>query len=198
MALVDPSDALTYRPGMRLEDRIHYACGLNFMGGWTNTDWFDEKSFPGGVVPPELIGKVYHVDLSSRQPFPDNTFQFAYSEDFIEHLSQKDAITFLFETRRVLRPGGVLRIATPGLIDVMDRHYVGREYEQLAVEHYHCYDRWSHCHFFSHDTLRAVALAAGYRRYQQRIFGVSDHDALRGIDTRADQQEFNIYAEMTK
>lgn len=197
-SLVELDAALVWKPGMPLGHKIHYACGRNVLDGWVNTDYFDTHSYPMGEVPPEIAGKVFHVDLAQRHPFPDNSFQYAYSEDFIEHLLLKDAITFLFEVRRCLKPGGVFRISTPGFNGVFDRHYVGREFEQLATEHYQCFDRWGHLNLFNHETLRIAAHAAGFSRYQERIYGRSDYSELTGLDTRSEQVEFNIYAELTK
>jgi len=197
-ATLAPEQRMLWSAGKPLFEKIHYACGRNAWDGWTNTDSFDPTSYPGGEFPQELAGKIYHVDLSKQQPFPDNTFHYAYCEDFIEHLSQRDSITFLFEARRCLKPGGVLRISTPGLQGVMHRHYYGRRFENLAEEHYHCYDRWGHLHLFSHDTLRAIGLAAGFSRYKEVVFGRSEHPPLNGIDTRIEQIDFNIAAELTK
>lgn len=197
-SLLPPEQRLLWSEGQPLSDKIHYACGRNAWDGWTNTDYFDAQSYPTGEFPADIAGKVYHVDLAKRHPFPDNTFRYAYSEDFIEHLSQKDSITFLFEVRRCLQYGGVLRIATPGIQGVMHRHYYDRQFENLAEEHYHCYDRWGHVHMFSHDTLRAIGMAAGFSRYKEVAFGRSEHAELNGIDTRAQQIDFNILAELTK
>ncbi|MBN8553775.1 MAG: methyltransferase domain-containing protein [Caulobacterales bacterium] len=197
-SLLAPEQRMLWSEGMPLQDRIQYACGRNAWDGWTNTDFFDAHSYPTGEFPEELIGRVYHVDLASRHPFPSDSFEYAYTEDFIEHLSQKDAITFLFEARRCLKPGGVLRVSTPGIQGVMFRHYYDRQFEDLAQEHYQCFDRWGHIHLFSHDTLRAVALAVGFSRYEEVVFGRSKHEILNGIDTRAEQIDFNIIAELTK
>lgn len=46
-------------------------------------------------------------------PFPDDEFTFAFSEHFFEHLFLDEAGELMKECFRVLRPGGVLRIAVP-------------------------------------------------------------------------------------
>lgn len=197
-SLLAPEQRMAWTEGKPLCDRIQYACGRNVWDGWTNTDYFDARSFPTGDFPADLAAKVYHADLTQRHPFPDNAFRYAYCEAFIEYLPQKDSITFLFEARRCLQPGGVLRISTVGLHGVMHRHYYDRKFENLGEEHYHCYDRWGHLHMFTHDTLRAIGLAAGFSRYKEVVFGRSDHAVLNGIDTREGQIDFTILAELTK
>jgi predicted SAM-dependent methyltransferase len=42
-----------------------------------------------------------------------------YSEHFIEHITQAQAIRLLHECRRILKPGGVVRIATPDLAQIV-------------------------------------------------------------------------------
>jgi len=37
------------------------------------------------------------------------------AEHFIEHISFADAVKFLAEVRRLLKPGGTLRLSTPDL-----------------------------------------------------------------------------------
>ena len=197
-SLIDEASRLLWKPGLPLTKQINYACGLNVMPAWTNTDFFSAESFPNGIVPEELKDKVYHVDLAGRHPFPDDQFEFAYCEDFIEHLDQKDMITFLFEARRCLKKGGVLRMSTPGLQEAMYRHYYGNEFEDLENEHYQCYTRWGHRCLYTHDSLRAISLACGFSRYRERTFGVSTHPDLENIDTRSGQIELNIIAELTK
>ena len=196
--LLSADQRLEWGPGMPLSDRIQYACGLNVLEGWTNTDYFSAESFPSGAVPEEIIGKVYHADLTKRHPFPDQHFSFAYCEDFIEHLSQKDGINFLLEVARCLKYGGVLRISTPGLHEALYRHYYDRSFADAQQQHYHCYTRWGHQLLYTHDTLRAVALATGFRRYRERVFNISTHPEFDSIDTRAGQIELNIIAELTK
>lgn len=195
-SLISKDSALIYEEGGFLVDRIHYACGHNVMSDWVNTDFFDEKSYPDGVIPEGLAGNIYHVDLASRQPFPDAVFKYAYSEDFIEHLMLKDAITFLFEVRRCLSSGGVFRVSTPGFHEVMSRHYSGKTFNDLGREHQDAFDDWGHYNFFSHETLKSLSEAAGFSEYKVCDFGVSEHDALSGVDTRFRQIGLNIIAEM--
>ena len=197
-SLLPVDKQLIWSPDLELPDRIHYACGRNIFPEWINTDFFDETSYPGGEVPDEVIGKIFHVDLAQRHPFPTESFQFAYCEDFIEHLLLKDAISFLFEIRRCMKPGGVFRISTPGFHGLMDRHYVGRTFDDLSVEHYQCFDRWGHLNLFSHDTLRSAGMAAGFSRYAEVNYGLSHHSELQGLDTREEQRMFNLFAELTK
>ena len=58
---------------------------------------------------------IRHADASRRIPHPDASVDAIYSSHMIEHLDRGEARAFLAECRRVLRPGGVLRLAVPDL-----------------------------------------------------------------------------------
>lgn len=58
---------------------------------------------------------MLRLDATSRYPFPSAAFRQFHTEHFIEHLSLPDAAAMLEECRRVLVPGGRLRVATPDL-----------------------------------------------------------------------------------
>jgi SAM-dependent methyltransferase len=64
-----------------------------------------------GAVDPDIV----RWDLRKGIPFPESSLDVVYHSHFLEHLTQKNAIAFLGECRRVLKPGGVLRIAVPDL-----------------------------------------------------------------------------------
>ena len=71
--------------------------------------------FPPGVV---------HADVSRRLPALDSSADFVYSSHMIEHLNRWQGLAFVRECHRVLRPGGLVRLATPDLrqivIDYLD------------------------------------------------------------------------------
>ena len=54
-------------------------------------------------------------DLAKGIPFPDGSVDVVYHSHVLEHLDREDARTFLTETRRVLRAGGIQRIVVPDL-----------------------------------------------------------------------------------
>jgi SAM-dependent methyltransferase len=54
-------------------------------------------------------------DLRLGIPFPDGHFDAVYHAHLLEHLAPAEAARLLAECRRVLRPGGVLRVVVPDL-----------------------------------------------------------------------------------
>jgi SAM-dependent methyltransferase len=69
-------------------------------------------------------GHVYRVDEDRyfiqhdvEEPFPiaDASLDWCYSEHLIEHLTSEQGISWLADMRRLLKPGGFVRISTPDL-----------------------------------------------------------------------------------
>ena len=58
---------------------------------------------------------VVHADVRKGLPYADASAEYVYSSHMIEHLARWQALDLVRECRRVLRPGGVLRLATPDL-----------------------------------------------------------------------------------
>ena len=118
-------------------DKIHYGCGSNYMTGWLNVDL-------GAPVFAPADQSYLRVDLTYRHPFLDEAFSFGFCEDFLEHLTQAQSLTFLTEAFRTLRKGGVLRLSFPSLEGVLKKHYTG-EFEAARVATTEAYDMWGTC-----------------------------------------------------
>ena len=85
------------------EPKLHLGCGGHLLAGWLNTDLHPRSP------------SVLRLDAASRYPFPSAAFRQVYSEHLIEHLPLPAAAAMLEECRRVLVPGGRIRVATPDL-----------------------------------------------------------------------------------
>jgi len=90
-------------PRRKRLDYANLGCGTRFHPEWINLD----------INP--ISRHVSRADLSSGIPLPDSSCDVVYHSHLIEHLRPGDARMFLAECRRVLRPGGILRVATPDL-----------------------------------------------------------------------------------
>ena len=174
--------------------KAHYACGsLLFNNGWVNIDCYLILPFRGST------SSLYiSVDLTSKHPFPSNHFCFSFAEDFLEHLTQEESLIFLSEAFRCLKTGGVLRLSFPGLKGVLRRHYRRSDYDGASVGREEAFTMWEHKHFYCEESLSIVAKHIGFSDVQFASFGTSLHEELRNLDSRADQQDLNIYAELTK
>lgn len=165
-----------------------------------NVDIFDAsfQSFREQSSDRTDLSDVFNFDLLAPHPFDDNTFSYAYCEDFVEHLDQRECILFLVEVLRTLKPGGILRVATPSLDGVMRQHFQKPDRNQAYFEADQAFTQWGHKHFFSHGTLKEMGYALGFAGYKERSYGISRHQALRNRETRHLQIGLNLYAEMRK
>lgn len=80
-------------------------------------------------------------DLDSGKPFPfaDNSFDFVFSSNVIEHLNNRE--NYERETLRILKPGGYAMIITPKrkcLVSYYDRLFKGG-YNGWDTDHVHLY-----------------------------------------------------------
>ena len=168
-------------------NKIHYGCGSNRMDGWLNVDSYKLSS-------PNYI----KIDLLERQPFPNACFNFAFCEDLLEHFSQAEAIFFLKEVQRCLKPKGVFRLSFPCLENVLKRHYAPASDEIVMRGELESYTLWDHKHFFSQGDIDIVAKHLGFKKMEPVDFGKSDHQELVSCDTRSSQIGLNFYVELTK
>jgi predicted SAM-dependent methyltransferase len=64
-----------------------------------------------------LDGESYftELDISAAIPFESGCCDWVYAEHLVEHVTPDAAIRWLTEVRRILAPGGLLRLTTPDL-----------------------------------------------------------------------------------
>jgi len=162
--------------------------------GWLATD-LDPRVAPG----------VVFLDATRRFPFADAAFDRIHSEHMIEHVPLAAGRALLAEARRVLRPGGRLRLATPDLArlaalvaapggDPAGAGYVrwiaatftddGVEPRPADVLN-HAVRAWGHVFLYDEPTLRDELTRAGFVDIARHAMNQSDDPALCGLETHA-------------
>jgi predicted SAM-dependent methyltransferase len=108
------------------ELKLNIGCGTSGIAGWCNIDnsptvllsriplgrWL----FGTPAWPPD----VHRIDAVHGIPFPDSTVSYIYSSHMLQGLIYEDSLLLIKESFRVLRPGGVLRIAVPDLARMIE------------------------------------------------------------------------------
>lgn len=96
--------------------RINIGGGNWYSPGWENIDYFASHPFAD-----------YRIDLRSMQPLPmkDQCAELIYSSHCFEHISDDEALYTLTECRRILKPGGLIRIAVPDMDKAFDAYNRG-------------------------------------------------------------------------
>jgi SAM-dependent methyltransferase len=70
---------------------------------------------PGCLYRADGSSYFTQLDISEALPFGDGCVDWVYAEHLIEHVPPPVGIGWLTEVRRILAPGGLLRITTPDL-----------------------------------------------------------------------------------
>jgi predicted SAM-dependent methyltransferase len=115
---------------------LNLGCGTRYNDEWINIDFRSAS--------PSVLAHDLRVGI----PFPSGTFDVVYHSNVIEHFTKEDAPKFLKECYRVLKYGGILRVAYPDLEQIVT-HYIRllREIKNGNQEFVNDYD-WIMLEFF--------------------------------------------------
>jgi predicted SAM-dependent methyltransferase len=154
--------------------KLHFGCGPNYKRGWVNID----------------LSPNADLQLDLREPIPlcSGSAEIVYSEHFFEHLKYPtDALSFLTECHRLLRPSGIFSIGVPDTLwplrdfaGVGDGDYFSAcslerwhpEWCKTPMEHINEHFRQGGEHEFAYDfeTLRAALMKSGFGKVRRREF----------------------------
>lgn len=152
--------------------KVNLGCGKNILAGWENHD--------------------VEVDIARPLPWGAGSVDFLFAEHCVEHIDYEAALKFFRQCRRVLKSGGVARIAVPSI-------------EQVWKHGSEAYFAWAHAkgwasspdargaidallHQHGHrapwtaSLLATTLYAAGFDVVVPRDPGLSDHESLRGVE----------------
>jgi len=175
--------------------RIHIASGSNRIPGWVNVD--------------AARGVDVQMDLRRRLPFAADSAQLIFSEHFLDHLQFPDvAGRFLSECRRVLGPGGRLRVVLHDA-EILARRFVERDAEFFrvasntdappaeALNHLYRFNGF-HQFLYDFDTLEELLLRCGFSRVIRSTFRGSEIPELNLDLDYPDRPIQSLYVEAVK
>ena len=178
--------------------KINFGSGPYPMTGWINVD-LD----PAGR--PEVV-----ADLGCGLPFATGVADFIHTEDFIAQLDPLPLLGFLRECRRIVKPGGALRVLTPDL-ERFARAYLDDPDHLVAIWNTFIgvpLDTGTACEVlnlgmrlagrFQYDfaTFARIAAEAGFDTVRVG-YNESRYEALRGLDLRRTNEAVSMYLECT-
>lgn len=186
--------------------KMQIGCGSNFLKGWLNTDL-------------NYNDKVAFLDAGAKFPVESDTFDYVYSEHLFEHLKLEQQLNMLVESYRILKKGGIMRIATPSLEFLFklyanpntleNKQYVNWAVENIPnleavnnsiidIEEHYCYvinnffKAWGHQMIHNYSSIKKLALQCGYAQVRQCNVGESDVPLLRNIEKHGTIIPINI------
>lgn len=176
--------------------KMQIGCGPNLFDGWLNTDI-------------DCNDKIAYLNAGAKFPIESDSFDFVYSEHLFEHLKVEQQINMLSESYRILKKGGILRIATPNIDFLFDifakptssesKHYVDwavkniphlKSVKNLVVndqEHYvyvinNFFKAWGHQVIHNFDSLSKLALQCNFSQVRECAVGESEVTIFKNIE----------------
>jgi predicted SAM-dependent methyltransferase len=169
--------------------KLQIGAGPNNLPGWLNTD----------IEPRD--GQAF-LDAMKPFPIPDNSLNYIYAEQVIEHVPFAGGMIMLRESHRVLVPGGKLRLATPDLRQLValfdqddteaERRFMSAQLkrENLSVKeperplftmnmYFHA---WGHQFLYDRQTLQSALESVGFRDVRFLRHSESDDPELRNVE----------------
>lgn len=175
--------------------RLNWGCGEDPPAGWVNSDLLDG---PGVDV---------SCDIREGLPVEDGWFEYVVSMHALQMIRYPELVPVLAELRRVLRPGGVLRLGLPDVEKGIQAFHRGdRDYFLVPDEEarglggkfvlHMLWFGWS-VTLFTRDFIEELLEKAGFReiagcRYQESSCG------LPGIVDLDNREAESLFVEAVK
>jgi predicted SAM-dependent methyltransferase len=187
--------------------RLLVGAGVHDKEGWLCVD----------LVP--VKRSIVYMNAIKPFPLPSASFDMVHSEHMIEHITFTHAAAMLSECHRILRPGGVVRIATPDLRkitellnrpdDTISDRYVrwsNSQDEWVSTDNARnpvfvvngFLRKWGHTFVFDEPTLAALLRFVGFTGVRRLEPGESDTADLVDVERHGELigEEFNRFETM--
>ncbi|MCK7595428.1 class I SAM-dependent methyltransferase [Pseudomarimonas salicorniae] len=150
------------------------------------------------------------ADIGRPLDLPDASVECLFCEEVISQIAPEACLGFFRECRRILQPGGVVRILTPDLArftraylerpdwlrEIWHRHVGLPLLCDTAAEVLNLGLRGVGPFVYDRATLRCLANSAGLVLHES-AFNESLHPAMRGLDMRGPEETLTMYLELT-
>jgi SAM-dependent methyltransferase len=176
--------------GIDAARRLNWGCGSHPEPGWTNSD---QKDDPGIQISCDILDGI---------PVADGHFEYAVSVHALPEVPYTALLPALRELRRVIRPGGTLRLGLPHLEKAIDAYRRGdRAFFLIPDEEmatiggkliaqltWYGYSRTAFVPEFAEELLRKAEFAAVHHLPYRRT--ASAHPDIVELDNRPEESFF--------
>lgn len=145
---------------------------------------------------------IRHDITTGPLPIDDNTYDYAVAHHSLQALVLADVVPALTELRRVLVPGGVLRVSVPDVVEGFMRYIIERDRswfpntEEPTVGE--AFTRWitwggQNVTCFVGPSLQSMMGRAGFSAVRRSRFGRTEfgsEDGIVSLDTRESESLF--------
>jgi glycosyltransferase involved in cell wall biosynthesis len=146
--------------------KLNIGCGnIIFKNDWTNVDIYDPSP-----------NSLNYLKCDVTKSFPFKNVEIVYCEHFIEHLTKLDGINFINHCYNSLISGGVLRIATFDLDELIDNcHSMNPDWkesceaEKLRLDYMSkcefinaAFHEWGHQYVYNFEDLKEIFIKGGF------------------------------------
>jgi SAM-dependent methyltransferase len=148
------------------ELKLHLGCADKILPGFVNVDLRD---LPGV--------DVSGVDVTKLDRWESGSVDLIYACHVLEHVPRVRTFSTLLEWNRVLRPGGVLRVAVPDWDATVKLYRRTGDYENLLNWIYGGleYDENRHHRQFNFAGLKTLLIEAGFKRVHHYDWQQTEH-----------------------
>lgn len=140
--------------------RINIGCGMTPTAGWQNFDNSFSLKLSKYPTIANLLSKaklinrpeidyirfcqknsIKWADATQNIPLPDESVELVYSSHMIEHLDRDEASRFLNEAKRILKSGGIIRLAVPDIKKKVEAYLFNNDADAFIESTYMCIPR---------------------------------------------------------
>ena len=155
---------------------LHVGCANRYVEGFINSD--KRTAWNGHENKLDLV-----MDLGQVWPYEDESVDGIVSMHVFQQLTWRELLVAFSEVKRVLKPGGVMRMGVP-MVEIKDKslnYFLG----------------WNNINLFSFDLLKQVLIdRMGFSEISNKRFGHSELPELAKLDNR--QNRGTHYIEIIK
>jgi len=148
--------------------KLHLGCGNKYIPGFIHID----------AIKYNHVDYICNVDNLSI--FTDETVDLIYNCHVLEHFHRNKTLKVLIEWYRVLKKGGVLRVAVPDFEKLSDLYHKTKDLSLVIgpIMGRQSYLYNIHYNLFDFETLKKVLFQAEFKKVKKYDWRLTEHSSI--------------------